>query len=39
MYDELDKAKKQIGQLAMENELLREKIRRKFPLAQRRSRR
>lgn len=38
LVEELDKAKKQIGQLSMDNELLREKIRRKFPLVQRRSR-
>lgn len=36
--EELDKAQKQIGQQAMEIELLRGKIRRKFPLVQRRSR-
>lgn len=39
LAEELDKAKKQIGDLAMENELLRERIRRKFPLARRRSKR
>ncbi len=39
VVEELDKAKKQIGQLAMDNELLRERIRRKFPLGQRKSKR
>ena len=35
---ELDRAKKSIGDLSMENELLREKIEKKLPLKMRRSR-
>ena len=36
---ELDAAKRRIGEISMENELLREKIRKKFPLAKGRSKR
>ncbi|KKL25872.1 hypothetical protein LCGC14_2400950 [marine sediment metagenome] len=39
LNEDLDKAKKQIGELSMEVELLRSKIRRKLPLVQRRSKR
>lgn len=36
---ELDAAKRRIGEISMENELLREKIRKQFPLARGRSKR
>ncbi len=36
---ELDAAMRRIGEISMENELLRERIRKKFPLAKGRSKR